>query len=488
MLVRERVLESLQGKGDQLVAPEDTIATNVVVLPPRLGPALLRVFDAALAAAGSDPVRQHRRALLGYRVLRSSDASASITPTANLEIEVSIGPSETQTVSETRKTTRAGVKAELPNPEYAREAARATRVQAAIDFATGEDAKLTPLFSLDAPSCSTPGAGVVCNTADKPRVADALRTRQQVLQAGMAAARDALAKTQRTVTGDSTDTVDAPAKAFRKMAVAKMKVTLLGREAGAGTLATDVSEVPFAAVNFEIAAEPARGIEAKRGGPPSEEEFERAAADAMVDRIDQIMTAWMSRSSPHVDPGALDPGTRAYQVLLARHIANNRKVKLFSDVIDARPEVLGGEESQYPVQLPAGAENKCFTFVAASADTMPVDVNLTVTAPSGGRVGRDRRPTATAGFEICGLPSGAYKAAISWGPSKPRQVFLSVFESTPNVVTDADLQAASTGTPPTLGKATAPLPPLPPAVGAAGTTPPKPPTPAPDAKTAPLPR
>jgi hypothetical protein len=106
--------------------------------------------------------------------------------------------------------------------------------------------------------------------------------------------------------------------------------------------------------------------------------------------------------------------------------------------------------------------------VAAASDVTPIDINLALTAPSGALLARDRRPVLTAGFEVCGLEPGAYTAAASWVGGKPKGVFLSVFESTPGAITEADMQAATTGAAPMLGKPPAPLlPPLPPAQGPA---------------------
>ena len=467
--VRERLVESLQGRGDQILAPEDSIMANIVVMPPRGAYGLAKSLDSALSAAVADPMRQHRRALLGYRLLRASDASTAIVPTANIETEIGLVAGELQTATENRPVKRAAANASVPNPQYLHESARVARAQAALDDATAES-RFTAALSVAAPPCAQ-GGGLICDVADAQRVSDAPRAWVQARTNALAVARDALAKTPPTIAGESSDTVDATVKAFRRGGEAKLKVNIVSREAGASVLASDVTMVPYAAISLDIPADAAHAVEARHGGPPTEDDVDRAAAEAIVDRMDEIVATWMSRSVSHVDPGALDPGTRAYQALLARHVAGNRRVKVFSDVLDGRSEVLAGEQTQYPVQIPPGSERKCFTFVAASGDTTQVDLNLVLTAPSGVLVGRDKRLAATAGIEVCGLAEGAYKASVSWGAPKPKAIFLSVFESTPGAVTDADLQAASSGMPPTLGK--------PPAAPVPAATPPVPPPPAP---------
>ncbi len=464
--VRERIVEALQGRGDLLIAPEDAITANVVVMPPRGASfALAKAFDAALAAAAADPGRQHRRALLGYRILRYSDASTTVTPTATLDTEVTLVASgEPQTTTESRRTTRAGAKADLPNPQYAKESARAARAQSAVSAAAVEAPRIAPLLAVAAPDCRTPGAGVVCDVGDAQRVADAPRARDQALANALAVARDALAKTLPAVPGNATETIESQVLVTHRAGEAKLRLSIVSRDPAAGTLATDATAIAFEASSAGVSVDPAHGVEVRAGGGRlTEEDYDRAAAEAIVARLDEVLATWMSRSVARVAPGALDPGSRAYQALLARHIASNRRVRLFSDVIDVRSETLGGVESHYPVQIPAGSESKCFVFVAAPADTAPLDVNLALRAESGAIVGRDRRRAPTAGFELCGLSGGAYVATVSWSRRPSNGIFLSVFESTPGAVTEADVLAASAGAPHELGKAAEPISPASPA-------------------------
>jgi hypothetical protein len=499
LFMRERLLDSVQGRGDALVSPEDAVSASIVVMPPRGAHfPLVKAFDAALGAAVSDPVRQHRRAMLGYRILRSSDASTAITPTANVESELSLALGDVQEATEAHRTTRTGAKADLPNPEYARLTARASRAQAALDVATREATTLAALFSVAAPDCSRPDAGVICDGDAPNKVADALRGRQQALTNAVAFARDAVAKTRPTIPGEATESVEFAAKAFRRPCEVKLKVNIMSREAGGGSLGSAALSVPFTTVSLDIPGDPAHGIEARKGGPPTEEEIEHAAAEAIVARIDELLSTWMSRSTPRVDAASLEPGTRAYQALLGRHVASNRRVRLFSDVLDFRGETLDRDgaaaasprgaqdqgEARYPVQLDGTSGAKCFTFVAATPDAAPVDINLTLTTASGALLARDKRPVLTAGFEVCGLEPGAYTAAVTWGGGKPRGVFLSVFESTPGAITDADQQAATAGAAPMLGKPPPPALPPPAAPAAPAAAAPAPPPPAPAAPAA----
>ena len=309
----------VHGYGDKLVSPRDVAPVEVVVSLGSSGgnPALSKAFDAALVAAASDPDWQRRREEHGYRLVRAAEVTPPVTANQTLDVDLSLATSEPETSSEARRLTRATGKHSVPHPDAPRAAAKVANAQRRMNQAARIQANLGATFAAGAPSCAAEGA-VVCD-ADAARARDALALWSQAADGRLRAAQADAARLPAAVDADVTEAVDYSAKVFRRRGDAKIKLSISSHDQGKQvSLATTA---PFVASTLEVQADPAHGIDAKKGAPPTSEEINAAAATAAVERIDEVLETWMSRSVVHVEPEALAPGTRAYMALLGRHTA-----------------------------------------------------------------------------------------------------------------------------------------------------------------------
>ncbi len=133
-------------------------------------------------------------------------------------------------------------------------------------------------------------------------------------------------------------------------------------------------------------------------------------------------------------------------VLVARQAATNRPIRLLSDLLDNRGEVLEKGELSYQVLVPP-AEGAVGCSVRRRWAAPKRGSSSICADPTAARSRSIAGRTRTRRSEICDLPEGQYEARLGLSGERPGAVLLSMFESTPGRLSAEDVKAASLGLP-----------------------------------------
>jgi hypothetical protein len=265
-------------------------------------------------------------------------------------------------------------------------------------------------------------------------------------------AQETLQKTPETVT-DGAFEYTSRVMRRRGEAVAQMRMFLPGKE-NAPVVLIPV-RVNFEAVEADVPNDAERKLTARLAHAPTDQEVEKALAEALVPRIDQLIGDWIEQRRGLGDSVPVSPGTRGRMVGVARHAASDRPVKLIGDFLETRENVLKQFSNTFPVKLPSDSSNRCFTFAATPVEGRG-DVNLVfgyMVGPRFVKLGQDVRLASEAAFELCHPRAGDYVLGITWSADvAAKGLVVSMFDSTPGTVTDADARAAAEGAPAAMGK------------------------------------
>ncbi len=438
---RERVATAVHAYGGKLAPAEDLAQVNVVVrqVQSREDGSFGATFSKTLLTSLLDGPSQRTRNARGYRIIRPQEAAGGTTVNAYLEIDASFSMPRLETQQQDGRQRRVRGKIQVPNPDHARADLRVEAAREALHAAEGEADAYGKLFSAPRPRCGAQ-APAACDVAAAPGIGGARVAKRR---ASIATLESAASRTPQTVTEDDIVTVDYRGKVYRRQGEVTVTFKLTPTDALPGTPVVQVTRrTAFDATEVEGAA--SLGAEAKSARPPEREQVDQAVANAILAETDALLTTWMQRATPAAPAAAFEPGSRAQLALLARFTASNRRVKLFSDLIEDRPDRLA-RRAEYPINVPAGA-NRCYTFVATPLQHGG-NANLVLrTRPSAALVARDARDARDAGFEVCPMAPGEYTLEMT--SASPTAI--GMFESTPGVAPDPDYGAtmpASLGTP-----------------------------------------
>ncbi len=296
------------------------------------------------------------------------------------------------------------------NPELARAQVAAGRAAQEAAVANDEAEVLRQLAAVNAPVCT--GALPVCNFV-ATSVADFAASRARAAVARATLAEDALHTLPENVASD--EKIEASVKVIHRRGEATVDVRISPADAKSATPPTSFTlRVPFDAESVEVPNDPGHKLTARAPRMPSQDELDKALAEALVQRLDIAVGDFSERRSSRSEIATLQPGTRAWMAGAARHAASDRPVKLFGDIIETRPEALARGSLVYPVNIPSDGEQRCFTFVAAPAEGFG-DVNLSFGVEAGATfqtLASDTRRTPVASFELCHPRPGSYALSI----------------------------------------------------------------------------
>lgn len=453
--VRQRIAGAVHGYGGKLASAEELAQINVLVTPPRVhdGGPLPEVFTRVLSKSLEDEAQQKRRAANGYRLLGRSDSA--VTTNYKLELDVAYAMPKLETFTANKQMRRSQGKQSTENPAARKAAQAVTSAKAAAETAARERATYAILFDAPRPPCSGHGARAAC---DVSATTDPGAARERVAADALTKAEVARQSVPAAIEQDRVVWLDYRAKVLRRQGEAAVTVKLTPAEGSPNAQPLQLlRKVPFEAADEEIAADPARGIDAKSAKAPEREQVDAALAAALLADLDDVLRLWMMRSTASVQPPSLEPGSRAHLTLLARHAASNRRVKRISDVLDERADKLQVGSIEYPLNVPAGAGAGCFTFVVAPVRPRGVQVDLVLRTQQGRiLVGRDPRSGPEGALDVCGLAPGGYLLEVRFPGAAPSAMAVGMFDSTPGRATDADVAAALSGAPPPIGRPTQP--------------------------------
>jgi hypothetical protein len=430
-LVRDRAVDAVHTYGGRLVPATDVVTRDVVVRVRVTGGGLATVLAKPLETSVLDAHKQAARASLGWRLMRTQDATALTPPTHTLDLDVSYAvPAVEQVEVRKKRSWVAGTK-NVPNPDFYRALRDYDRIRA----------ELTNVMQ-------SGGIG-------GPDRMTVLRQRLDDAKAKL----DALPK---QTTADDKQTFSWFGNVLRRKGVATVKATLRAADGSPGLSTT--FDVPFDVFDTEDVADPAHNLVAKPAKPPTAADVDQALATSLVERIDDVVDQWLLMS--HLGaaaPPSMQPGSRAWAAAAARRAVTDRPLALVRDWSEERPKVLASSLVTIPLTLPADSDKRCLVYTAVPLDPRG-DANLVFGVPpaQGSKrfieIGRDARPEREAAFELCGVPAGQYALGV-WLEGRELEhpgFVVSVFESTPGVGSDDTLKAATTGGP---GAATGDEPP-----------------------------
>lgn len=435
---RERVTDAVHAYGGKLAPAEELAGVNVHVRQVRGAGDVAGAFSRTMLASMLDAPKQKARSEHGYRLVRNADVSNGTTANVTLDIDVTYAFPKLDTTTQERRQRRARGKTNAANPELASIARRIDAARAASARADGEVAMYQGLFAVPLPRCEGASA-IACDLAARKDIGSVRAAKRRARVDALEAIAKKVAPTTEQ---DDIATIDYRAKVHRRQGDATVTLKLTPTEASPGTVPVQITrKVPFEATEVEIAADAAKGIDAKAARPPEQPQVDAAVAAALLGEIDHALTVWMRRATASVAPAAFEPGSRAQLALFARWAAANRRVKLFSDLTEDRSELLaGGQAVEYPIAIPEG-NGRCWAFVAVPTRSA-VDVNLALRIrDTGALVARDGRTAFDASFEAC-PPPGRYVLQL-WTPAGAAAGPISVgmFETTPGIEPDADYGA-----------------------------------------------
>jgi hypothetical protein len=460
-LTRERFVDAVHIYGGKLISGAEVINVNAVVRLPRLEEksTFARVFGDTLRASLKNPAKQMARGQRGFRLLSTADVSPAVAATHFVEVDLNFRVPDLETSMERRKHRYIAGKKMVHNKEH--DKAKQAVDDARNDVSSKENnLRLAKAALEEAQACQRAAdqlgglaklaAGAACAVVSGAAIGSA----EGAVNSAKERLRNAeakLGKTPSEVEVDDDREWEYEAKILRRRGEAQAKLSIVSASdrARSAQFAATMS-VPFDASDVEIPNDPEHKLTGKQANPPTVEAAERALAEALVPRIDEAIIKWGAQRQVGGDIGDLRPGTRSWMVAVARRAASDRPIKLLSDLLENRPDLLKKRELVYPVKLPEGSDAKCFVF-AAIATGNPVDVNLELGRASGVRfmaLGRDVRRDPDAAFEVCGMPPGDYSVRATIPEAQyPDGVLISLFDATPGGPTNADTMASARGLP-----------------------------------------
>jgi hypothetical protein len=446
-LRRTRVVDAARVVGGKLVAPAELLEVRYAVRIPGLRE---RAVLEAVRLSAEDPRREAFRRSNGYKLERPFERSTGPAKPASAEVQVTARAGELETVTEKVTRTYADKK-QVSNPAH-------TKAERSLHAARAELARAT----LDAPLAALGRAGVdkACDGADAKfaAVCPALTSRSapdlgaRRLAAANARVQQAeadLAKVAAKIEANDENTVATEAKVIRRKGEATVKVTLSGN----GEPFTTTMTMPVVAADSELPEDAEHKLPAKAAKPPTADDYDKAVARAVVHAIDAAILESRLARAVKGDVGNALPGTRARLAYIARRAASDRPVKLVSDALETRADVLALRRIVYAVKLPPDAKDRCWIFAATPIDET-VDLNLELgPLPSGGAASfvardRDARPAAHAAILVCGLAAGEHALSMTTSGSRAGAGFLvGLFDATPDAVSADEARATWKGAP-----------------------------------------
>jgi hypothetical protein len=466
--VRERLVSGLYFVDGKLASPEEAITVQAAVRTPGLSRdgAFAESFEEALKGSMEDPTARKQRATRGrFELVKARDREQ---PTHFVDIRLSFEVPDVETTTETRRHEYVAGKKQVPNPERPKavdalaqaESQKVSALNEAELFKQGiEQAKKLCDEGADAASDAAGDAlggfaawatdvAAKGSCAGASNLAEEKLVNERIAEATQAVidAQTLLANTPETIAVDDKRTHEYQAKHYRRKGTARANLSIAPASNPGNVQLSYAVEVPFDASDVEIPNLPEVKLEGHQAVVPSVADAERALAKALLPEIDQAVLRWGAQREIGGDLGEVKPGTRPWMVLVARQAATNRPIRLLSDLLDNRGEVLEKGELSYQVLVPP-AEGRCYVFGATAMDGAKAGLDLDLRRPDGGSVALDRRPDADAAFEVCDLPEGKYEARLGLSGERPGAVLLSMFESTPGRLSAEDVKAASLGLP-----------------------------------------
>jgi hypothetical protein len=457
-LTRQRLVDAMHIYGNKLVPPTEIIEVNAVVRMPKVATAsaFSKAFNATLGASMEEPKRRLARAARGFRLLRQADASGTVQPTHYVDLELTPEVPELETTVESRVHKYIAGKKKVDNPEYpkaeeavanAKDGVESAKQAAELAKATAEQAKVAcdQLSGLAAVGCNA-GLGAAGSGIGMAAVTSA--------QTKLTEATSKLASTTKQILVDDERTYEYQAKILRRKGAAVAKVSIAPAGSTGAAPFTSTITVPFDASDVEVPDVPEHKLKGKQAKPPTVEDTEKALAEALLPKIDEMIIKWGAQRQVGGDLGEMVPGSRSWMVGVARRAANDRPIKLLNDLLENRKDVLELPLMIYPVYLPKGSENRCYTFAAIPLDGRAnVNLQFGVKPPEGSKrmlaVGKDSRTDPDAAFEVCNVkPGREYAVGVSFnGARSAKGVLVALFDTTPGAVTDEDTRKATRGIP-----------------------------------------
>lgn len=472
-LVRERMVGAAHFVDDMLVSPLRAVQMHVLVKAPLVEKegALARTLNTELIRMASDETAQMYRATTGRFGLVTERDGQKATHHLDVRAKYSVPPVESAEEGRTHRYV-AGKKA-VPNPEYPGAQAKLAAARNALSSAQREAEVIRERLQALKKACSEgsdvaaratqealgggllglAGKAVVGNGGKAACSEAALVTERNTADKRLSDAQQDLdvakARADATPTTRSVDDVREyayTATHYRRSGTAVAELSI--RAAGSDVrLFSHSVQVPFQATSVEVPSVPEVGLVGQRAKNPTDDEVEAELARALTPLIDRTILKWGAQREVGGDVGDVRPGTRSWMVMVARHAAARRPVKLVSDIFENRTEALSHGEIAYPLKVPQGDVRRCWVMGAIPRDGH-TDLALTLERYDGLVLARDRRPTPDAAFELCGLRPGKYRLRVSFNRAEPPAALLvALFDSTPGRVSAEDVSASTRGLP-----------------------------------------
>lgn len=459
---RERFVDAIHLYGGRLIPPSEIIGVTAVVRTPKLARegTFAKVFQDALRASIADPVKEHARGSRGFRVLgTTSQGGPAIKATHYIDIDLRFDVPEVETSTETRAHKYIAGKKRVPNPDYEKAVKALEEAKADVPNAEAKARLAEQALATGEAACKQGAsqlgwlAGTIAKGAcgvTSTAAATAAKNSVTAAKERLAKATTELANTPTEVDVDDVREWKYEARILRRRGAAAAKLTIATHNQVvqyAGNI-----EVPFDASDVEVPDDAEHKLVGKKARTPSVEEVERSLAQALMPRIDEAVIKWGAQRQVGGDIGNLLPGSRSWMVAVARRASNDRPIKLLSDILENRPDMLAGKEIFFPVKIPPKANQGCFTLAAIPTGG-GADVNIEFGRKLDGSrflaLARDARKDSDAAMEICNLSAGDYAVRVYFGDEKRSSdgVLISLFDSTLGAVTNEDTLAASRGLP-----------------------------------------
>lgn len=459
---RERFVDSIHLYGGKLIPASEIIGVTALVRIPKLARegTFAKVFQDALRASIADPVKEHARGSRGFRVVGATNpGEPAAKATHFIDIDLHFDVPEAETSTETRSHKYVAGKKRVPNPEYDKAVKALEEATADVPNAEAKARLAEQALATGEAACNRGAsqlgwlAGTLakgaCGVTSSAAVT-AARNSVAAAKERLAKATASLAETPKEVDVDDEREWKYEARIVRRRGAATAKLSITTHNQVVQY--TGNIEVPFDASDVEVPDDAEHKLVGKKAKTPTQEEVERALAQALVPRIDEAIIKWGAQRQVGGDIGNLRPGSRSWMVAVARRASNDRPIKLLSDILENRSERLSGAEIVFPVKIPARAAPGCFTLAAIPTGG-GADVNLEfgrkVTESRFLAIARDARKDSDAGIEVCNLSAGEYAVRVFYGDEKRSTdgVLISLFDSTPGALTNEDTVAAARGIP-----------------------------------------
>jgi hypothetical protein len=468
-LSRERVADAFHLVDGKLVSPVDAVRVLAAVRLPNLPAegAFARAFRRALEESAKDPAKKLQRGLRGFRLLLEGDLGKGVAPTHSVSIALQYSIPDVQVATEKRTHKYVAGKKKLHNEAF-------DKAKRDLDLAKNElesakhEVKMIEQAASHAASASEQGCkqaaggglfgallGAACGGAVSGTGGAAARSHLTSAQQKLASAEAKLKSTPEELEVDDEQTFEYEAKIYHRRGEATASVTITsGASAQGQPLLTTSVGVPFDAADVEIPDDPQHKLQGKKALPPSADDAQATLARALVPVVDEVIVKWGAQRQVGGDIAEMVPGTRPWMVAVARRAASERNVKLLSDLLESRTELLARGSMDYAVKMPADADRRCFVLAAIPLDAgANADVELQYAQRAGASrsrvLARDARPEADAAVEVCNLPAGSYAARVKLvgKAAQSKGVLVALFDSTPGGPTADDSRSASRGIP-----------------------------------------